>query len=95
MVLEDLGGLLGSQIACGRADGLESTVGWRKDGDILRAVQDRGEVCGLSGAEKGGQVGVDGDGREVARDLEQAVDDMDNTASEVQVLPKSLVSSPR
>lgn len=69
-----------------RANGLESSVGRREDGDILETVDGADEVCGSQSAGEGGEVQGSRGHRGGLRDSEDFLDDVDDTASEVDIL---------
>lgn len=86
MVLEDAGGLFDGEVAEGGADVLECGIVGREDGEVWCRVDGRGEVCSFDGAEEGGEVRFCGCGGDVGWNGEDAVDDVDDTAGEVEVL---------
>jgi len=86
VVGQDTRQLLGREVGDGGADGVEGRVGRGEDGDVLQGADGVDEVGGGQGAGEGGEVGGDeGVGRRWGQG-EDAVDDVDGAAGEVDVL---------
>lgn len=86
MVCEDVGQVSGGEGTETRADGLEGSVPGREDGYVAEAV-DSGDEAGVGErAGEGGQAGGDGGVGGALGEGEDAVDDVDHTAGEVDVL---------
>lgn len=86
VVLQDRGSFLGSEVAQGRADVLERSVVGGEDGQVWCRVDGLGEVCGVDCTKESTQTSFLSDDADVRRDSKEAVDDMDHTAVECNVL---------
>lgn len=86
VVLQDGSSLLGSEVAQGGADVLKRSVVGGEDGQVGGGVDGFGKVCGVDCTEESTQTGFLGDHADVRWDSEKAVDDMDDTTVECNVL---------
>jgi hypothetical protein len=86
MVLQDGSGFFGGEIAQGGADVLERFVVWGEDGQVGGGVDCFCEVGCVDCTEESAKTGFLGDGADVRRDCEEAVDDVDDAAVECNVL---------
>ena len=86
VVLQNGSGLLCSQVAQGRADVFERSVVGGEDGQIGCRVDSFSEVCGVDCTKESTQAGFLGNDADVRWDSEEAVNDMDYTTVECNVL---------
>lgn len=97
VVLQDGSSLLGSEVAQGRADVLKRSVVGSEDGQVGCGVDSFGEVGGVDSTQESTQTSFLGDHADVRGNGEEAIDDMDHTTVECDVLEQiiSFVSNPK
>lgn len=93
VVLEHVLEIVLAQVGEDGSDGGEGSVGGDEDGDVLGLTEVADEVGLGQSTGCGGEVGGDGGVGQVLGDLQKAVDDVDNTAGEVEILGYISVSS--
>ena len=91
VVLQDGGSLLSSEVAQGRANVLKRSVVGGEDGQVGGRVDGLGEVGGVNCTQERTQASFLSDHADVRGNGEEAIDDMDHTTVECNVL-QSIVS---
>lgn len=86
VILQDRGSLLGSEVAQSRADVLEGSVVGCEDGQVGCGVDGFCQVGGVDCSEESTETGFLSSDTDIGRNSEDAVDDMDDTAVETNVL---------
>ena len=74
------------QVCGGRANGLESSVVWCENSDIPSRVKSVDQICLGQGASNGAETGLFSSVGDVLGDRQDSVDDMDDSACEVDIL---------
>lgn len=85
VVGKDTGDLLGGEVAKARADSLESGVVGSENGDILSGVDGIHEVGRIESTTERSEASSSGSAGDVLGQSKEAVDHVDDTASEVDV----------
>lgn len=86
VVLQDGSSLLSSEVAQSRADVLERCIVGCEDGQVRCRVDGLGQVGGVDCTKEGAEASFLSSDTDVGRDGEQAIDDVDDTAVESDVL---------
>lgn len=83
VVGEDVGQVLHGEVANKVTDGAEGLVVGNEDGDIGEAINSLGELSAGEGTDSSGEVGLNSSGGDVLGNDQDAIDDVDDTAGEV------------